>query len=255
MRTLLIALTIGVAVSSAAYGQQACKDPDFRATFAEKFREIGASHPDFLQDATVILNRSSYHNVQWVGLYREGPVSGALLAYDCKGTLLSIERMGGVKSIAFYSLPRAGTPAVAVEDIETGTGFYSVGYTLYGLIHGKIAKIWEHTILKREFVIPSENGIADSFEIFPSGYADPGWKAITVHGVRRVYPPSMSGRFDYRVETLPIESYCWSNERNTYSLCKSQRARCNNGMHRIGHEAGLPMMPNVIYKDEKRYGL
>jgi len=220
MGRLLITLAIMVSIYSSAYGQPECNDPNFRVTFEEKFKEIGTSHPDFLKNATVILRRSSFQNTQWVGLYWEGPVSGALLAYDCKGKLLSIEQMGGVKSVEFFSLPRAATPAVAVEDIWTGTGYYKIGYTLYGLINGKIAKIWEHTKLESNFVKPWENGIVDSFEVFPSGYAEPGWKRLTVDGMRKVYPSSKSDRSDYRVEKLPTESYCWTNEKNTYSLCK-----------------------------------
>jgi hypothetical protein len=220
MRRLLTVLAIVVAISSSVYAQHPCKDPDIRATFKEKYKEIGTSHPDFLQDATVILNRSSFQNIQWVGLYWEGPVSGALLAYDCKGKLLSIEQTGGVKSVEFYSVPRAATPAVAVEDIWTGTGYYKIGYTLYGFINGKITKLWEHIKLEGNFEKPWESGVVDSFEVSLSGYADPGWRKLTVDGARKVYPSSKGGRSDYRVEKLPTESYCWSNEKNSYSVCK-----------------------------------
>ena len=220
MRRLLIALVIVVVISPGVYGQQVCKDPDVRAAFKEKFKEIGTSHPDFLQDATVILKRSSFQNIQWVGLYWEGPVSGALLAYDCKGKFLSVEQMGGVKSVEFFSVPRAATPAVAVEEIGTGTGYYEIGNTIYGFIDGKITKLWEHTKLENHFEKPWENGIVNSFEVSTSGYAEPGWTRLTVDGVRKIYLPSTSGRSDYRLEKLPTESYCWTDEKNTYSLCK-----------------------------------
>jgi len=216
MRRLLIALAITVATSSSVYGQHACKDPDIRATIKEKFKEIGTSHPDFLQDATIILNRASFQNIQWVGLYWEGPVSGALLAYDCEGNLLSIEQMGGVKSVQFFSVPRAATPAAAVEHIWTGTGYYKIEYTLYGFINGKITKLWEHTKLESNFEKPWESGIVDSFEISPAVSRI----RLIVDGVRKVYPSTKSGRSGYRVEKLPTESYCWSDEKNTYSLCK-----------------------------------
>ena len=141
MRILPIIIILVLSIASKVYAQQECKDPDFRATFKEKFTEIGTAHPDFLKDATVIMFKPSYQRTQWIGLYWEGPVSGALLAYDCQGKLLSIVQMGGVKSIEFFSLPGAETPAVAVEDIWTGTGYYKIGYAVYSLNSGKIRKI------------------------------------------------------------------------------------------------------------------
>jgi hypothetical protein len=220
MRRLLIALVLVIAISPGVYGQQECKDPDVRATFKEKYKEIGTSHPDFLQDATVILKRSSFQNIQWVGLYWEGPVSGALLAYDCTGKLLAIEQMGGVKSVKFFGVPRAHTPAVEVEDIGTGTGYYKIGNSIWGVINGKITKLWEHTKQEKHFEKPWENGIVNSFEVSPSDYVEPGWTKLTVDGVRKIFPPSTGGRSDYRLEKLPTESYCWANEQNTYSLCR-----------------------------------
>lgn len=216
MGKLLIALALVVTISSGVYAQHPCEDPDIRTTFKEKYKEIGVSDPDFLQDATVILKRSSFQNIQWVGLYFEGPVSGALLAYDCKGELLSIEQMGGVKSVEFYSIPRPATPAVAVEDIWTGTGYYKIGYTLYGFIKGKITKLWEHTKLEHNFEKPWESGIVDSFD-FHYTYAG---QRLTVDGVRKVYPSINSGRSGYGVEKLPTQSYHWTDEKNTYAVSK-----------------------------------
>jgi hypothetical protein len=220
MRRVLITLILVLSVGSTAYGQQECKDPDIRATFREKYTEIGTSHPDFLQDATIILNKSSFQKTQWVGLYWEGPVSGALLAYDCSGKLLSIQRMGGVKSVEFFSVPRTATPAVAVEDIWTGTGYYKIGYTIYSLSSEKISKLWEHTKLERNFQEPGKDGIVDLFEISRSGFADPGWRKLTVEGVRKIYPSTKDSYSNFRIDKLPTESYCWDHEKYTYSVCK-----------------------------------
>lgn len=202
-----------------AYAQD-CKDPNLRATFRDKYQELGISSPDFLENATVIINPSPSYKIKWVGLYWEGPVGGAILAYDCKGELLSVQQTGGIKSIEFFNITRNAGPAISVEEISMGTGSYLIKRVSYILTEGKILKIMDHTALERNFVVPSEDGITDSFEFLPSGPANEGNKKIVVEGVRKVYPAKSSEPKTFRVEKLPSEAYCWDIGKREYHSCR-----------------------------------
>jgi hypothetical protein len=222
MNRFLFALIFTFAFILSGYAQEKCQDPNFRATFEEKYEEIGASDPEFLNDATVIFYKSYSPRIQWIGLYREGPIRGALLAYDCAGKLLSIQKTGGIKSIQFFNAPSDVSPAVAVEEITTtGTGYYNIDYSVYTISGGSILKIWRHTKTESAFVIPGMEGIIDLFEFHPSGNPDRGLEKITVEGIRKTYPiGEKSDSINYRVEKLPIEYYCWVSEKKAYAVCK-----------------------------------
>ncbi len=220
MNRFFIVVILALAINFNVYGQEDCKDPNFRVTFKEKFKEIGTTDPWFLNDATVIFYKSLVPRSQWVGIYKEGPVSGALLAYDCTGKLLSIQETGGIKSIQFFNAPRDVAPAIAVEEVFTGTGHYYIQYSIYSLVNGKISKLWQHTKYESNFVIPSKDGIVDFFEFDPSGPPEQMWRKMTVEGVRKVYPVNKDGFSDFRVEKLPTEWYCWNHDKKTYLHCK-----------------------------------
>jgi len=205
-----------IIICSEAYAQD-CKQPDFRATFKEKYQEIGVSAPDFLEDANIVINNSSSHKIKWVGLYSEGPVSGAILVYSCSGEVLSVQQTGGIKSIEYFHIPGDVGPAISVEEVITGTGSYRIKKCYYTFIDGKILKILDHTEMERSFVIPSENGTMDSFEFLPSKHDN---EQIVVEGVRKIYPVNSSDPKTFRVEKLKTEAYCWGIEKREYLICK-----------------------------------
>jgi hypothetical protein len=221
-KSTLCLLTMFLLLISASTHAKECKTPDLRSTVNERFEEIGFPYPDYFVDSTVIAVIFYWQNLQWIGLYWDGPTRGAILAYDCEGNLLSIQQAGGVKSVQFFSAPNIATSAVSVEEICTGTGFYQVKQVIYAIIDGKISKLWEHT--KYESNYGTQGGrIVDSFDFVPSKLPDDtvggGWRKIRVDGVRRIYPPNGKD-FDFHVEKLKTESYCWDGEKISYRMCK-----------------------------------
>jgi hypothetical protein len=133
---------------------------------------------------------------------------------------LDQEPTGGIRSIQFFNAPRDVAPAIAVEEVFKGTGHYYIQYSIYSLVNGKISKLWDHTKLERNFVIPNKDGVVDLFEFDPSGPPEQIWRKMVVEGVRKVYPVNKNGFSDFRVEKLPKESYCWDHDKRTYLDCK-----------------------------------
>jgi len=210
---LLAACLLLITVNAKA---QECKAPDLQSTINEKYKEIGLPYPEYFVNATVIAAPFYWEKVQWIGVYREGPVGGALLAYDCDGKLLSIQRTGGIKSVMFYNAPDKAGPAVAVEEIWTGTGFYQIKRCIYSIIDGKIRKIWEHVKFEGSYGTPG-NSTVDSFDFINE---TPGeGKRIRVDGVRKLYP-SYGKDSHFYVKKLKTESYCWDGESISYRRCK-----------------------------------
>ena len=220
MRIFFIALLFTISLSFNVFCQQSYVDPDIRSTSLQKYREIGVSHPDFLKEATIVLYKSPYPHIQWVGLYWEGPIAGALLIYDCSGKLLSIKKMGGVKSIQFFNAPPEAGPAVVVESILTGTGCYEVDFSIFSLSKGKMNQLFQHTKEKMHFEKPWKGGGRDIFEIEPSNPMDKDCERLSVEGIRKIYPPESNDQTDFQVEKLQTEFYCWNDEKHIYSRCR-----------------------------------
>ena len=172
-----------------------CREPKLRTIFKENFKRIGVSDPDFLEAATAIVFKSPSPRIQWVGLYWEGPISGALLAFDCRGKLLSTQRTRGILSLKFFNAPSSVGPAIVVEEVATGTGLYDVEYAIYSLTQGRIARLWSHARLVRDFALPSEDGRVESYEFIPSGPGGPPWRRISVGGHPKDLPCGQQGFF------------------------------------------------------------
>ncbi len=212
MRRLLFLLFL----LTSSYGfSEECKSPDVKGGLGKIIKDLPVS------DVTVIAYKSFSPRIQWLGLYWEGPVSGALIAYDCAGRFLSGVTTGGIQTLKFFYGPKALQPTVAVEEISTGTGYYRVGYTIYTIQNNNIRKVWEHTRHESVSVIPSEDAHVDDFEIIPSGSPpnDFGTR-LRVEGVRKVFPVGNNRSFDFRIEKLATKFYCWNKTSITYKQCK-----------------------------------
>jgi hypothetical protein len=212
MRRLLFLFLLFV--SSNGFSEE-CKSPDVKAGLGRIFKDL------LVSDITIITYKSFSPRIQWVGLYWEAPVSGALIAYDCGGKFLSGVRTGGIQTLKFFPGPRSLQTAVAVEEIYTGTGYDHVGYSIFTIQNNKIRKVREHTRHESISVIPSEDAYVDDFEIIPSGPApDDFGTRLRVEGVRKVYPVQNSPSSDFRLEKLATEHFCWNKTSITYEQCK-----------------------------------
>ena len=209
-RVLLMCLLL---FSVAAHAWE-CKSPDLLSTINENFKQIGISSPSVLEDnLSVIRNQYCWQKVQWIGLRWEGPISGALLVFDSYGKLLSIERTGGIESVGFFGAPD-GSPAVAVEEVWTGTGFYQIMHCIYSVVNGKILKLWEHLKVRGQLWSSKEEyRRLIRFHKFETcrRLTRWRWKGIRVDGVPKIYP-SCGKDFRFHVQKLKTESYCWDGE-------------------------------------------
>jgi hypothetical protein len=173
------------------------------------------------RDYTIITYKSLYPKIQWVGLYWEGPISGALMAYDCEGEFLSGVKTGGVQSLKLFNGPRRIGPTVVTEELYTGTGLRHVGHSVYTIEDKKIRKIWEHTIYESVVLMPSQEERVDRFEITAVGSPpdDLGDK-LKIEGVRELYPAGKDSSLGFQVEKLPPKYYCWTANVSSYRECK-----------------------------------
>ena len=99
---------------SYAFGED-CKTPVAEVGLRRIFEDLPWNY-------TVITYKSFSPTIQWLGLYWEGPISGALMACNCEGKFLSGVKTGGVETLQCFYGPRTIGPTIVTEEIYTGTG-------------------------------------------------------------------------------------------------------------------------------------